>query len=115
LNTIRFQNIKASVPVTLGTLSALLISACGGGGSGSYSTPSPPSASSTPQQTSTVYTDTALVVDKQEVVASSKAVDANLQNPWGIAVAPDLPFWVADNNSNLATLYSGAGDMKRRK
>src|ERR1700733_2065095 len=33
LNTIRFQHIKAPVPVTLGALSALLISACGGGGS----------------------------------------------------------------------------------
>jgi len=116
LNTIRFQNIKAPVPVTLGALSTLLISACGGGGSsGSYSTPSTPSAPSTPQQTSAVYTDTALVVDKQEVVASSKAVDANLQNPWGIAVAPGLPFWIADNNSNLATLYSGAGDIETQE
>jgi len=33
----RFQNIKAPVPVTLGALSALLLSACGGdGSSGSY-------------------------------------------------------------------------------
>jgi uncharacterized protein (TIGR03118 family) len=117
LNTIGFRNIKAPVPATLGALSALVISACGGGGgnAGSYSAPSTPSAPSAPQQMSTVYVDTALVVDKQEVVASSKAVDANLQNPWGIAVAPGLPFWIADNNSNVATLYSGAGDIETQE
>jgi uncharacterized protein (TIGR03118 family) len=32
-----------------------------------------------------------------------------LSNPWGLVTAPGLPFWVADNNSNLATLYSGTG------
>jgi uncharacterized protein (TIGR03118 family) len=115
LNMIRFRNIRAPVPATLGALSALVISACGGGSSGSYSPPSTPPTASTPQQTSTVYVDTALVVDKQEVVASSKAVDANLQNPWGIAVAPGLPFWIADNNSNVATLYSGAGDIETQE
>ena len=108
---IPFRNIKASVPATLSALGALVISACGGSGSshGSYSAPP------APQPMSTVYVDTALVVDKQEVVASSKAADANLQNPWGIAVAPGLPFWIADNNSNLATLYSGTGDIETQE
>ena len=114
---IPFRNIKAPVPATLSALGALVISACGGSGSGlgSYSAPAAPAAPSTPQQTSTVYADTALVVDKQEVVASSKAVDANLQNPWGIAVGPGLPFWIADNNSNLATLYSGTGEIETQE
>src|SRR3984957_20379506 len=115
---IPFRNIKASVPATLGVLSTLVISACGGGSSGGYSPPSThstPSTPSTTQQTSTVYTDTALVVDKQEVAASSKAVDANLSNPWGIAVAPGLPFWIADNNSNLSTLYSGTGAVETQE
>ena len=35
--------------------------------------------------------------------------DPNLKNPWGLAFAPGGPFWVADNNSGLATLYDGAG------
>jgi len=117
LNMIRFHNIRVPTPAIVSALSALVISACGGGGSGlgSYSAPSAPSTPSTPQPTSTVYADTALVVDKQEVVASSKAVDANLQNPWGIAVAPGLPFWIADNNSNLATLYSGTGEIETQE
>ena len=74
-----------------------------------------PSGTAGGQQTTTVFTDTALVADKSEVVASAKTVDANLQNPWGIAVATGLPFWIADNNSNLATLYSGAGDVETQE
>jgi uncharacterized protein (TIGR03118 family) len=46
------------------------------------------------------------------VVGTSTVIDANLQNPWGIALAPGLPVWIADNNSNLATLYSGAGAIE---
>jgi uncharacterized protein (TIGR03118 family) len=57
----------------------------------------------------TTFADTALVSNKSEVVATAATIDGNLQNPWGIAVAPGLPFWISDNNSNLSTLYSGAG------
>jgi uncharacterized protein (TIGR03118 family) len=53
-----------------------------------------------------------LVTDKAEVVAVSTTIDGNLQNPWGIATAAGLPFWIADNNSNLATLYSGTGAIE---
>jgi uncharacterized protein (TIGR03118 family) len=57
----------------------------------------------------TTFADAALVSNKAEVVATAATIDANLQNPWGIAVAPGAPFWISDNNSNLTTLYSGAG------
>jgi uncharacterized protein (TIGR03118 family) len=60
----------------------------------------------------TTFTDTPLVTDKAEVVAVATIIDANLQNPWGIATAPGLPFWIADNNANLATLYSGTGTIE---
>jgi uncharacterized protein (TIGR03118 family) len=63
-------------------------------------------------QTSTGFADTALVSDKIGVVAATTTIDANLSNPWGLAIAPGLPFWVSDNNSNLATLYSGAGAIQ---
>jgi len=105
VNMIRFQKTPMPLSATLTAISALAISACGGSGHGSTSTPQP----------STVYADAALVVDKQEVVASSKTVDANLQNPWGIAIGPGLPFWVADNNGNLATLYSGTGEIETQE
>jgi uncharacterized protein (TIGR03118 family) len=58
------------------------------------------------------FADTALVSDKAGVVATTTTIDANLQNPWGTAVAPGLPFWIADNNSNLATLYTGTGTVE---
>jgi len=67
------------------------------------------------QQTATTFTDTALVVHKSEVVASSKGADPNLQNPWGVAVATGLPFWIADNNGNLTTFYDGTGVVEPSK
>jgi uncharacterized protein (TIGR03118 family) len=36
--------------------------------------------------------------------------DNNLKNPWGIAFGPTTPFWVADNNAGVATLYNGVGE-----
>jgi uncharacterized protein (TIGR03118 family) len=78
---------------------ALSIAACGGGGGGSQMA----------QQTTTGFTDSALVSNNVGVVATTTTIDANLSNPWGLVSAPGLPFWIADNNSNLATLYSGTG------
>ena len=81
---------------------ALSIAACGGGGGGG----------SQMVQTTTGFTDTALVSSNVGVVATTTIIDANLSNPWGLATAPGLPFWIADNNSNLATLYSGTGAIQ---
>src|SRR5207244_7758175 len=36
-------------------------------------------------------------------------MDNNLKNPWGIAFAPDGPFWVANNHSGTSTLYDTSG------
>jgi uncharacterized protein (TIGR03118 family) len=52
------------------------------------------------------------VSNKTGVVATNTTIDANLSNPWGLATAPGLPFWIADNNSNVASLYSGAGQIQ---
>jgi uncharacterized protein (TIGR03118 family) len=82
---------------------ALSIAACGGGGVGD---------SPMTQKTTTGFTDTALVSNNAGVVATVTTIDANLSNPWGLATAPGLPFWIADNNSNLATLYSGTGAIQ---
>jgi uncharacterized protein (TIGR03118 family) len=94
---------RASMSAQLGIVCALTVVACGGGGGGggSASQGMPPAAMG--------FTDTALVSNSNAVVATAKTIDANLQNPWGIAVAPGAPFWIADNNSNLTTLYSGIG------
>jgi uncharacterized protein (TIGR03118 family) len=35
--------------------------------------------------------------------------DTNLKNPWGMAFSGTSPIWVADNDTSMATVYSGAG------
>lgn len=62
------------------------------------------------QQTTSGFADTALVSNKTGVVATT--IDANLSNPWGLVTAEGLPFWIADNNSNVASLYSGTGQTQ---
>ena len=91
--------VPASFAVAM--VCALLVAACGGGGD-----------SQMIQQMTTVFTDMALASNKAGVVATTTTIDANLSNPWGLATAPGLPFWIADNNSNLATLYSGTGAIQ---
>lgn len=86
--------------------------ACGGGGGGASSAANNSSMPPAAQTTTGAFTDTALVADEQEVVATATVIDANLQNPWGIAVATGEPFWIADNNSNVTTLYSGTGQVE---
>ena len=51
------------------------------------------------------YRETDLVSD-QGVPGTLK--DPNVINPWGIALGPTTPLWVANNGSSTATLYTGA-------
>jgi uncharacterized protein (TIGR03118 family) len=37
--------------------------------------------------------------------------DPALINPWGIALSPDSPMWVANNATETATAYDGAGNQ----
>jgi uncharacterized protein (TIGR03118 family) len=109
MNLHRIIKSRASASSALSLVVAFVVTACGGGGSGGSSgmanVADPPPATGG-------FTDAALVSDNNTVVATATTIDANLQNPWGIAVAPGLPFWIADNNSNLATLYSGTGAVE---
>jgi uncharacterized protein (TIGR03118 family) len=110
MNLYRVITSRASVSVELGMVCVLSVAACGGGsgsgsGGSSVSQANPPPAA-------TGFTDTALVSDSSTVVATALTIDAKLQNPWGVAVAPGLPFWISDNNSNLSTLYSGIGAIE---
>jgi len=45
------------------------------------------------------------------VKIKAKFTDPQLQDPWGIAFFPGGAIWVSDNNTNLATIYNGAGDI----
>jgi uncharacterized protein (TIGR03118 family) len=97
---------KAVASSLLGAAGALTLVACGGGGYGAASSTSN-NPSSAPG--SSGFVDTALVSNNVGIVATTTTIDANLSNPWGVAIRPGHPFWIADNNSNLATLYSGIG------
>lgn len=50
------------------------------------------------------YTVTNLVSDQPGV---APIFDPDLVNPWGVAFSPTSPFWVANNVTGTATLYSG--------
>src|SRR5439155_22405319 len=54
------------------------------------------------------YRMTVLVADEEGLGAAH--VDPNLVNPWGIAFFPGHPFWIADNNAGVITVYDGAGN-----
>jgi len=105
----RIVRSRASAWVAVGVACSLGIAACGGGSGGGYSSSS---SNQVVQPTSAQFVDTALVSSNAAVVATVTTIDANLSNPWGLVTAPGLPFWIADNNSNLATLYSGTGTIE---
>jgi len=53
------------------------------------------------------YHVTKLVSDQPGVAAH---MDPNLVNAWGLVAGPSTPWWVADNETDLSTLYTGDGD-----
>jgi uncharacterized protein (TIGR03118 family) len=110
----RIVTSRPSRSSVIGVVCALCITACGGGGGSGTSNSSASSTGSTQmsQPTSAQFEDKALVSSNAAVVATVSTIDANLSNPWGLVTAPGLPFWIADNNSNLATLYSGTGAIE---
>lgn len=44
-----------------------------------------------------------------DVPGFADLTDPNLVNPWGLAVAPNGNFWVADNGTGVATVYTPKG------
>jgi uncharacterized protein (TIGR03118 family) len=44
-----------------------------------------------------------------DVPGTADLTDNSLVNPWGLAQGPSTPAWVADNGTNVATLYQGDG------
>src|SRR5262249_46065683 len=56
-----------------------------------------------------LVTDLPTLTDKNGIVHTGKIHDANLVNPWGVAKSPTSPFWIADNNAGVSTLYNIPG------
>jgi uncharacterized protein (TIGR03118 family) len=43
-----------------------------------------------------------------DIAGVARITDRNLVNPWGLAAGPTTPLWVADNGTDVSTLYNGA-------
>src|SRR6059036_980091 len=43
-----------------------------------------------------------------DVSGQAKLHDSDLVNAWGLAFGPNTPAWVADNGTDVSTLYSGS-------
>jgi uncharacterized protein (TIGR03118 family) len=57
------------------------------------------------------YTQVNLVSD---VAGRAANIDANLVNPWGLSRSANTPWWVADEGSGVATVFSGNGTIATR-
>lgn len=57
------------------------------------------------------YQQTNLVSDIQGLAQNPRSgqPDTQLVNPWGLIASPTSPWWVADNNAGVSTLYNGEG------
>src|SRR5437773_1394401 len=48
-------------------------------------------------------------------LVSGPALDADLVNAWGLTSLPGSPWWVADNGTNVSTLYNADGTKRSLK
>jgi uncharacterized protein (TIGR03118 family) len=52
------------------------------------------------------YSQTNLISD---IPGLARFTDSNLSNPWSISFSQSGPFWLADNNAGVSTMYNGEG------
>jgi uncharacterized protein (TIGR03118 family) len=43
-----------------------------------------------------------------DIPGMAQLTDSHLVNPWGLAAGPTTPLWVADNGTDVATIYAGS-------
>src|SRR4051812_2684383 len=53
------------------------------------------------------FTVQSLVSDQSGMAAHT---DSNLVNAWGLAASAASPWWVADNETSVSTVYDGSGN-----
>src|SRR5262245_59014807 len=44
-----------------------------------------------------------------DIPGRARFTEPNLVNPWGMALSPTGPFWLADNGSGFSTILDGRG------
>jgi uncharacterized protein (TIGR03118 family) len=84
---------------TMLTSGAVVLVGCGGTGNSTGN-------GTGGNQTAGTFDMVPLIADTAGKAAKT---DVNLVDPWGVAYAPGGPFWVANNGSGTATVYSGGG------
>lgn len=96
----------------------IALAACGGPSSSGSGAPSPldgdvgaaagamADASEAQLSRAAVYTVRDLVSDG---AVAAEHTDANLKNAWGLDALATTPWWVADNQTGVSTLYDGEG------
>jgi uncharacterized protein (TIGR03118 family) len=72
---------------------------------GGVAAPAAAAATPTPPAPSGGYREIDLVTDQP---SKAPLADPKVVNPWGIALGPTTPLWVANNGTDTATLYTGA-------
>jgi uncharacterized protein (TIGR03118 family) len=87
-------------PTAAGTFKYMI--SCSGG---AYSVSTTQTATLT-VSAATAFSQTNLVSDGTVMAA---VTDSHLVNPWGLALAPTGPMWVANNHTQTSTLYDGTG------
>jgi uncharacterized protein (TIGR03118 family) len=87
-------------PPVLGSAVALIVAATVGGTVGAVSAQAAPQQPALPGNSYLVHNQFA---DQPGVAAHQ---DSALVNPWGLAQAPFGPLWVADNGTDVSTLYT---------
>jgi len=71
--------------------------------------PEPPPPPPPPPAPSGVFGMTGLVSNG---AVMGTVNDPNLVNPWGVALAPGIPVWVTNNETQTATAYDPAGNLQ---
>jgi uncharacterized protein (TIGR03118 family) len=95
---------KRAVSLLCGFTLLVLLAASAQASSGQGSGASRGTAASEPN----TYRVTRLVSDQPGVAAH---LDPNLVNAWGLVAGPSTPWWVADADANVSTLYDGTGSV----
>jgi uncharacterized protein (TIGR03118 family) len=54
----------------------------------------------------------ATTLDEDFAGGTARKQDANLKNPWGLALGATSPMWIANNHTDTSTLYNGNGDIQ---
>ena len=107
----RQNTLRAGTRLWAFAAAATLLGGCGGygGNNGSYTPPpAAPPPVMTPPPAASAYSMTPLVSDGS---IAGTGTDMSLKNPWGLAIAPGLPAWVANNATQTATIYDGTGQI----